>query len=101
MKIVQRVSAFVLVLSLLACAPALAFSLPSGFTFSDTAPTGAFKAVALWKRAIVFRSKWRCSPLPGCARHLLQAKATSTSDACIPWDGGVGPVEGDAVNTSM
>jgi hypothetical protein len=37
---------------------------------------------------------------PGCARHLLQAKATSTSNACIPWDGGVGPVEGDAVRVA-
>lgn len=46
MKFAQRVFAAVLALSLFA-APALAFSLPSGFTFSDAAPTGAFKAVVL------------------------------------------------------
>ncbi|WP_258182659.1 hypothetical protein [Bacillus sp. Nf3] len=27
--------------------------------------------------------------------------ATAEATACIPWDGGVGPVAGDGVNTSM
>jgi hypothetical protein len=36
-----------------------------------------------------------CSPAPA------GSTATSTSKAGIPWDGGVGPVEGDAVNPSM
>ncbi len=40
--------------------------------------------------------------LQGCALHLLRARATAeataTATAGYPWDGGVGPVAGDAVN---
>ncbi|KAG1488933.1 hypothetical protein G6F52_013790 [Rhizopus delemar] len=37
-----------------------------------------------------------CSPAPAEATATATAEATAT--ACIPWDGGVGPVAGDAVN---
>ncbi|AWH23168.1 hypothetical protein C1933_19025 [Stenotrophomonas sp. ZAC14D2_NAIMI4_6] len=30
-----------------------------------------------------------------------EATSTSTSKACIPWEGGVGPVAGDAASTSL
>ncbi len=43
--------------------------------------------------------------LQGCALHPLRARATAearaTATAIYPWDGGVGPVAGDAVNPSM
>ena len=40
-----------------------------------------------------------CSPAPAEATATATAEATAT--ACIPWDGGVGPVAGDAVNPSL
>ncbi|MFW2765338.1 hypothetical protein ACN6Q9_20170 [Acinetobacter baumannii] len=30
-----------------------------------------------------------------------ETTSTATSNACYPWVGGVGPVEGDAASTSM
>jgi len=63
-------------------------------------PIGGGNKASAYPVTCTYLSEWG-EVSAGLRPAPAEARATSRSKACIPWDGGVGPVAGDGVNTSM
>lgn len=63
MKIARRILAAAVVLSLMLSVPALAFKLPSGFTFTDKMPSGSVKGIVIAKTATFYATTGKAATL--------------------------------------